>query len=596
MSGEAMVPPTGGLNVAPGAKVHLTRSGSVLWRGLLALQRYRLLHLGRHVAFYTLLLLMGALLFLVFCDRVASVRTPFPRALPRIALDPDVLRQGYLRNVTETADLAQAIINLGARHRIKFGKAKKSIGDSLSAGNFTARFAFELGTQALVSWYNVRTRRSEAVSLLLLQNAVLQYVSGNSAQRLEAAIEFLPGGASVSPVNVFTWLSDVELKLSGATFVPISLGLFSAAAALFPAVDQADGGRLLQRLAGLPGALYWLSNMFWDYAVLYMLYMLLLSPMVVIWGFGDSVEFWVSVILLFAAYGWAAIPLSYVLSQWSGPRPSRAFSLAVVVKCVFGVLSVLYVIRLHLSFYVGEEESLSRELLELISTITRMVPTVSISWGLGRAMWLTSLNELCHMDNDADFMQRCSDDAARLGSALNDGRRSDTACHGNVGQQTPATRDYESQAAATASKRRECGTQMSGKKAILAQYLRTQEEKQQVILLQETIIEDVPVNGYEVSVRKAENGRGGAVDGIPNLNEIAHARERGLTYRPGALGPSRPGLPHPNGVHRIDETDFYTSITSSDLLSQLRAIQGACEVAGDFGLPVPTWVTPKEGR
>ncbi|KAH7946032.1 hypothetical protein HPB49_019233 [Dermacentor silvarum] len=148
MSGEAMVPPTGGLNVAPGAKVHLTRSGSVLWRGLLALQRYRLLHLGRHVAFYTLLLLMGALLFLVFCDRVASVRTPFPRALPRIALDPDVLRQGYLRNVTETADLAQAIINLGARHRIKFGKAKKSIGDSLSAGNFTARFAFELGTQA----------------------------------------------------------------------------------------------------------------------------------------------------------------------------------------------------------------------------------------------------------------------------------------------------------------------------------------------------------------------------------------------------------------------------------------------------------------
>ncbi|XP_050033445.3 phospholipid-transporting ATPase ABCA3-like [Dermacentor andersoni] len=261
--------------------------------------------------------------------------------------------------------------------------------------------------QALVSWYNVRSRRSEAMSLLLLQNAALQFVSGNTMQRVEAAIEFLPGGASVSPVNVFTWLSDVELKLSGATFVPISLGLFSAAAALFPAVDQADGGRLLQRLSGLPGALYWLSNMFWDYMVLYMLYMLLLSPMVVIWGFGDSVEFWVSVVLLFAAYGWAAIPLAYVLSQLAGPRPSRAFSLAVVAKCVFGVLAVLYVIRLHLSFYVGEEESLSRELLELISTITRMVPTVSISWGLGRAMWLTSLNELCHMDNDADFMQAC---------------------------------------------------------------------------------------------------------------------------------------------------------------------------------------------
>ncbi|XP_065285664.1 phospholipid-transporting ATPase ABCA3-like isoform X2 [Dermacentor albipictus] len=407
MSGEAMVPPTGGLNVAPGAKVHVARSGSVLWRGLLALLRYRLLHLGRHVVFYTLLLLMGSLLFLVFCDRVASVRTPFPRALPRIPLDPEALRHGYVRSVTETADLAQAVINLGSRRGVKLVKAASTVGDALGAGNFTAPFAFDLGTQALVSWYNVRSRRSEAMSLLLLQNAALQFVSGNTMQRVEAAIEFLPGGASVSPVNVFTWLSDVELKLSGATFVPISLGLFSAAAALFPAVDQADGGRLLQRLSGLPGALYWLSNMFWDYVVLYMLYMLLLSPMVVIWGFGDSIEFWGSVVLLFAAYGWAAIPLAYVLSQLAGPRPSRAFSLAVVVKCVFGVLAVLYVIRLHLSFYVGEEESPSRELLELISMITRMVPTVSISWGLGRAMWLTSLNELCHMDNDADFMQAC---------------------------------------------------------------------------------------------------------------------------------------------------------------------------------------------
>lgn len=183
---------------------------------------------------------------------------------------------------------------------------------------------------------------------------------------------------------------------------------------------------------------------------------------------------------------------------------------------------------------------------------------------------------------------------------------------------------------------------------------------------------------------------GGAVDGIPNPNEMAHARARGLACRPGASGPSRPGLPHPDGcgagvgdatggdalttfneitnhyklgrrtlptphkelsrgqeiafrliqtntfpspaimasymdispqcslcgelatfghimwrcprlqinsrVHRIDETDFYTCITSSDLRSQLWAIQGACEVAGGLGLPVPTWVTPKEGR
>ncbi|KAL3218864.1 hypothetical protein MRX96_031291 [Rhipicephalus microplus] len=382
MSGEAMVPPTGGLNIAPGAKVHTARSGGVLWRGLLALQRYRLLHLGKHLGLYTLLLLMGSLLFLVFCDRVASVRVPFPRTLPRTLLDPIALREGYVHGVTETADLEKAVIGLGAQLGVKV-------------------------SHALVAWYNFRSRRSEALSLLLLQNAALQLVSGNNAQRVQAAIEFLPGGASVSPANVFSWLSDVELKLSGATFVPISLGLFSAAAALFPAIDEADGGRILQRISGVPGALYWLSNIFWDYTVLYMLYMLLLAPMVVIWGFGDSFEFWVSVVVLFATYGWAAIPLSYVLSQLAGPRPARAFALVVVVKCVLGVLAVLYVIRLHLSFHLNEEESLTRDVLEMITTTLRMVPTVSISWGLGRAMWLTSLNDLCHMDNEADFMQAC---------------------------------------------------------------------------------------------------------------------------------------------------------------------------------------------
>lgn len=407
MSGEAMVPPTGGLNVAPGAKVHAARSGGVLWRGLLALQRYRLLHLGRHVTLYTLLLLMGSLLFLVFCDRVASVRIPFPRALPRTPLDPSTLRHGYVRSVAETEDLAHTVIALGARHGVKISHANNGVSDAISIGNSTAGFAYELGTQSQVAWYNVRSRRSEALSLLLLQNAALRLVSGNSAQRVEAALEFLPGGASVSPVNVFSWLSDVELKLSGATFVPISLGLFSAAAALFPAIDESEGGRMLQRLSGVPGALYWLANFFWDYVVLYMLYMLLLSPMVAIWGFGDSAEFWVSVVLLFAAYGWAAIPLGYVMSQVMGPRPARAFALAVVVKCVFGVLAVLYVIRLHLAYYLSEEESLSRSELELITTLTRIVPTVSISWGLGRAMWLTSLNDICHMDNDADFMQAC---------------------------------------------------------------------------------------------------------------------------------------------------------------------------------------------
>lgn len=93
MSGEPLAP-VSGLNPSPGVKLQLGRSGSALWRDLVAVLQYRLLHMSRHLVTYALLLLMGALLFLAFCDRVASVRVPFPRALPRTPLDPAALRHG----------------------------------------------------------------------------------------------------------------------------------------------------------------------------------------------------------------------------------------------------------------------------------------------------------------------------------------------------------------------------------------------------------------------------------------------------------------------------------------------------------------------
>ncbi|KAK8774825.1 hypothetical protein V5799_010641, partial [Amblyomma americanum] len=244
----------------------------------------------------------------------------------------------------------ELLFSLGTRKLLNFGHTFRALNE-----NAPAMYIRDVGfpylsledVVALVAWYSVQVRRSEALSLLLLQGAVLQHITGNSEQRIEAALDFLPGGASVSPVNVFSWLSDVELKLSGATFIPISLGLFTASAALFPALDQTDGGRLLQRLAGVPGALYWVSNMLWDYGVLYLLYLLLLAPMVVIWGFGDCLEFWRSAVLLFASYGWAAIPLSYLTAQVAGSRPSRAFSLAIVIKCVFARLRRIPVAGVH---------------------------------------------------------------------------------------------------------------------------------------------------------------------------------------------------------------------------------------------------------
>lgn len=92
---------------------------------------------------------------------------------------------------------------------------------------------------------------------------------------------------------------------------------------------------MLQRLSSLPGSIYWLANMLWDYCFTYVTYLIMLTPMVLIWGYGDNLQFWASVALLFLSYGWAAIPVAYLISM-GFTKPARAFAVAVTLKSALG--------------------------------------------------------------------------------------------------------------------------------------------------------------------------------------------------------------------------------------------------------------------
>ncbi|XP_040073717.1 phospholipid-transporting ATPase ABCA1-like [Ixodes scapularis] len=340
MSGETMVPPSGVVyDPKLSIKVHLMRSDGgcgARCRGFLSILRYRMRHFLSYSWFYTLLLASGAFLFLVFSDRVASVRLPLPRSIAPIRMDQqNDFKHGFYRAVDSSAALEEALKVRAEQQGTQLVKVPSATDHSLQR-DVSSDFGIELGTQSLVAWYNVRVRQSEVLSLLLLQNAALQQLTASEHYQIQAWREFTSSGATIGPANVFSWLTDVELKIVGATFVPLSLGLFTAAAAIFPAQDAADGGRLLQQLSGLPGPLYWLANMFWDYGLVYHLYLVLLSPMVAIWGYGDSdVQFWLTVVLLFLAYGWASIPFAYLVSKLF-TRPSRAFAAAATLKGPLG--------------------------------------------------------------------------------------------------------------------------------------------------------------------------------------------------------------------------------------------------------------------
>ncbi|CAN7992877.1 unnamed protein product, partial [Ixodes hexagonus] len=412
MSGESLVPPSGIVyDPKLSIKAHLTRSASgSTCRGFVTILRYRARHYLGYSWFYLVLLASGVFLFLVFSDRVASVRLPLPRNAAPVRMDrQDDFKQGFYRAVDATAELEKALKIRAVKQGIVLDKTD-SAEDRSYYSDDTTNFGIELGTQSLAAWYNIHVRQSEVLSLLLLQNAALQRLTASTNYsenfEIQAWREFTSNGATIGPANVFSWLSDVELKIVGAAFVPLSMGLFTAAAAIFPARDLEEGGRMLQQLSGLSGPLYWFANMFWDYGLVYHLYLVLLAPMVVIWGYGDSnLQFWLTVVLLFLAYGWAAIPFSYLVSKLFR-RPSRAFAAAATIKGPIAILMVLFMLMLHKAYYEQAENAPSRNLMEVGMTLARSIPTVALSWGLTRAMWLTSLNDICHLENDADFIQQ----------------------------------------------------------------------------------------------------------------------------------------------------------------------------------------------
>ncbi|KAH7981274.1 hypothetical protein HPB49_022862 [Dermacentor silvarum] len=134
-----------------------------------------------------------------------------------------------------------------------------------------------------------------------------------------------------------------------------------------------------------------------------------------------------------------------------------------------------------------------------------------------------------------------------------------------------------------------------GKKAILAQYLRTQEEKPQVILLQETIIEDVTINGYEVSVRKGENGRGVATCVKRGITTIDHGildKRSNAEYMCVELLPGRHFrtsflILNVYSSPKKKEERFYALIAKAASIAAKAGIP--LLVAGDFNAPHTTW-------
>lgn len=125
-----------------------------------------------------------------------------------------MVHAGFYRSVNETTVFARALEDQAGLLGISLLDVDSAT-DAATFSNKSIGFGIQLGTEALTAWYNVHVRQSEALALLLLQNTALQVLTGRQDYRIQAQREFMRGGASIGPDNVFSWLSDVQVRRAG---------------------------------------------------------------------------------------------------------------------------------------------------------------------------------------------------------------------------------------------------------------------------------------------------------------------------------------------------------------------------------------------
>ena len=206
--------------------------------------------------------------------------------------------------------------------------------------------------------------------------AILDRDAGTNDGYVSVTNHPLPITAHAADLNRFI------LSHASAVFIIIPLSLMTGNWAYFPVQERATHALHVQQLTGLSPAMYWLGNYVYDFACYSVVVGTLMIGLVLSNSSLAEGEFATVTIILFALYGLAMIPFSYVLSLLF-KNPSNSQIGVAAINFVFGF--VLYTVVKLMNVGTNNVDDSIAELY--LRPICNLHPAFVFATGLTDASW-----------------------------------------------------------------------------------------------------------------------------------------------------------------------------------------------------------------
>uniref|UniRef100_H2Z852 ABC transporter domain-containing protein n=1 Tax=Ciona savignyi TaxID=51511 RepID=H2Z852_CIOSA len=189
-----------------------------------------------------------------------------------------------------------------------------------------------------IAWFNNQAYHTPATTLVYMDQAYIRMVAGMTNFTMQVVNYPLPRN-STNRVQ-----EQLLGSLSGfliAFNIVLGFSFLAASFAIFLVRERVDRSSLLQALAGVDPFCFWLSTFCWDF-INFITPCLLTVIMFAVFSVSQFTDHAGIVILLFALYCWASLPLMYSLSLLF-QVPSTALVRITIVNIITGLASIITV-------------------------------------------------------------------------------------------------------------------------------------------------------------------------------------------------------------------------------------------------------------
>ncbi|KAF8766507.1 ATP-binding cassette sub-family A member 1 like protein [Argiope bruennichi] len=302
------------------------------------------------------------------------------------------------KNVLESKKVGTEKVTEPTHYVLNYGKKSfaKYLKRLIVGGTFDR---LQSGALNLTAWYNAGAVHALPMSLLLMQTTLLRHIASTGS----ISLTLVP---IISLRERYSSLSDVGLTSSGwATFyVPLVCTFLSLSFILMHVHERATKAKLLQLMSGIPTAMYWIAIFLWDYFIYFVICLIMIMPPAFFFPsvfFGAHWNAIGSFLLLLFLYGWASLPLGYIVTIFL-KRENRGIAIFIGICAFFGV--VMQTLLQNIIFLLLRE---GKDVYGVPDSywFFRLFPTYSISMGVMQNFQIAFNNVACDLFTKEDLTQ-----------------------------------------------------------------------------------------------------------------------------------------------------------------------------------------------